>query len=271
MDIKRINALYFSPTGGTEGITRLAAQELASHLGAEVRLLDFTSPAGRARDYRFDADELLLAAVPVYAGRVPNKLLPDLRSRLLGGGGPAISLCVFGNRSPDEAPRELVMLLENNGFRVAAAAALACRHAFSHKVGAGRPDEADREQLRRFLKQAADKLALPAPLPPLEMDRREIGPYYTPLRSDGVPAKFLKAKPLTHWDKCVHCGLCARVCPMGSIDPQTAQAVSVCIKCQACVRRCPVHAKYFDDADFLSHVAMLEEHYVRRAENTFLL
>ena len=65
--------------------------------------------------------------------------------------------------------------------------------------------------------------------------------------------------------------LCARVCPMGSIDGETAQPVSVCIKCQACVRRCPAHAKHFEDADFLSHVAMLEESCTGRAENVFLI
>ena len=103
------------------------------------------------------------------------------------------------------------------------------------------------------------------------MDRSEIGPYYTPLRADGTPAKFLKAKPLTDRDKCVHCGLCAKVCPMGSIDPETVEAVGLCVKCQACVRRCPKGAKFFEDADFLSHVAMLEQNYTRRAENTVLL
>lgn len=91
------------------------------------------------------------------------------------------------------------------------------------------------------------------------------------LKADGTPAKFLKAKPLTDWDRCTRCGLCASVCPMGSIEAETAEAVGVCIKCQACVRRCPAQAKHFEDADFLSHVAMLEQNYTRRGENVVLL
>ena len=41
----------------------------------------------------------------------------------------------------------------------------------------------------------------------------------------------------------------------------------VCIKCHACVKECPVGAKYFDDEAFLSHKAMLERDFTRRAEN----
>ncbi|MEW3584266.1 ferredoxin, partial [[Clostridium] symbiosum] len=37
-------------------------------------------------------------------------------------------------------------------------------------------------------------------------------------------------------------------------------------KCQACVKKCPTNAKYFDDPAFLSHIAMLEQNYTRRAE-----
>ena len=105
-----------------------------------------------------------------------------------------------------------------------------------------------------------------------DMDRGEIGPYYTPLKADGSPAKFLKAKPRTDLGKCCNCGVCARACPMGAIDPRNVALVpGLCIKCQACVRKCPRRAKFFEDADFLSHVAMLEQNYTRRAENTVLL
>ncbi len=271
MDIKKIHALYFSPTGGTAGIARIVAQSIAQRLNLAPRFTDITGPESRRADYRFEPDELAVIAVPVYAGRVPNKLLPDLSTRLMGSGTPAVPICVFGNRSPDEALRELVLLLEQNGFRPVGAAAFACRHAFSDQVGTGRPDEADRQEMGVFANRVADKLNLSGELPELELDRGEIGPYYTPLKADGAPARFLKAKPLTDRDRCLHCGLCARVCPMGSIDPKTMETTGVCVKCQACVRRCPIRAKYFEDADFLSHVTMLEQNYLWRAENVVLI
>ncbi len=270
MDIKRINALYFSPTGGTKEIAQFIAKEIGQQLGLKPQFIDITNPENRQRDYEFGVDELVVVTIPVYAGRVPNKLLPDLKTRLIGLGTPVVPISVFGNRSPDEALRELTLLLEGQGFFAVGVAAFACRHAFSDKVGTGRPDEADKKQISQFAERVTEKLTVPGSLLPLEMDRSEIGPYYTPLKADGTPAKFLKAKPLTNWDRCIHCGLCAEVCPMGSIDVETMEAVGVCIKCQACVRHCPVQAKYFEDADFLSHVAMLEQNYTCHAENVIL-
>lgn len=270
MDLKRMFVLYFSPTGGTERVVRLAAATLAEKLGLEPEYINFTRPENREKEYRFRGDDLLVMASPVYAGRLPNKMMPEYKARLFGDGTPAVSMCVFGNRSPDEALRELALLLEGNGFRLAGAASFAGRHAFSDKVGEGRPDEADQAQIADFAARAAAKLAGES-LPLLELDRGEIGPYYTPLKADGTPAKFLKAKPLTDWSKCNQCGACARACPMGSIDRETMEAVGLCVKCQACVRKCTRHAKYFEDADFLSHVAMLEQNYTRRADNTVLL
>lgn len=270
MRLKRVCVLYFSPTGGTEKIARAAAGELAGKLGLDQEFFDFTRPKGRQAEYRFGPEDLLVMASPVYAGRLPNKLMPEYKAKIFGEDTPAVPLCVFGNRSPDEALRELVLLLEGNGFQIAAAAAFAGRHAFSDKVGEGRPDGDDLEEIAAFAARAAEKLSGDS-LPLLEMDRSEIGPYYTPLKEDGAPAKFLKAKPLTDWSKCSRCGACARFCPMGSIDRETMEAVGVCIKCQACVRKCTRRAKYFDDPDFLSHVAMLEQNYTRRAENITLL
>lgn len=181
MNIRRICALYFSPTGGTEKIARFVTEELARHLGGEPAYVDFTRPENRQSEYRFAEDDLLVMASPVYAGRLPNKLMPVYASSIFGSNTPAVPLCVFGNRNHDQALRELVLLLEGNGFQIAGAAAFAGRHAFSDKVGTGRPDGADLEQMRVFAAKAAEKLSKDAPLPPLDIDRSEIGPYYTPL------------------------------------------------------------------------------------------
>lgn len=270
MNIRRICVLYFSPTGGTEKIARFIAGELARKLSLEPEYISFTKPEEREREYRFGPDDLLVMASPVYAGRLPNKLMPEYKAKIFGDGSPALPICVFGNRNYDEALRELVLLLEGNGFRTAGAAAFAGRHAFSDQVGEGRPDGDDFALMRDFAAKAADKLA-GEDLPLLEISREEIGPYYTPRKADGAPAKFLKAKPLTDWSKCCQCGACSRACPMGSIDKKTMEAVGLCIKCQACVRKCTRRAKYFEDPDFLSHVAMLEQNCTARAENLVLV
>ena len=270
MNIRRLCVLYFSPTGGTEKIARFVAGELAARLGLEPKYISFTKPQEREQEYRFGPQDLLVMASPVYAGRLPNKVMPEYKAKIFGDSTIALPICVFGNRSPDEAPRELALLLEGNGFRLAGVAAFAGRHAFSDRVGEGRPDEEDLAQMSDFAARAAEKLA-GEELPLLNISREEIGPYYTPLKADGTPAKFLKARPLTDWSKCSRCGACARACPMGSIDMQTMEAAGLCVKCQACVRKCTRHAKYFEDPDFLSHVAMLEQNYTRRAENRITL
>ena len=89
---------------------------------------------------------------------------------------------------------------------------------------------------------------------------------------DGQPAKFLKAKPKTDLDKCTNCGICAKVCPMGSISKENcADIPGICIKCQACIVKCPEKAKYFDDEAFLSHVRMLEKNFTERREPEWFL
>ena len=90
----------------------------------------------------------------------------------------------------------------------------------------------------------------------------------------GEPIKdFLKAKPVTDPAKCVKCGLCARLCPMGSIDPSDVSNVAgKCIKCCACVKKCPTGAKYFDHEGYLYHQHELEDQYAgRRAESKIFI
>lgn len=275
MKIRKVWAVYFSPAGHTRQAAEEFAGRLAEALDAGMGTVDFTLPRGRDQSVRFASDELVVFGTPTYAGRVPNKILPFVQDLFTGEDTPAVALVTFGNRSADSALIELATELGQNGFRVLAGAALAGPHVFSERLGAGRPDAEDLEQQEAFLDRVAEKLKAAADavaLQPVVIEDGIVRPYYTPLREDGTPAKFLKAKPLTDPDRCDGCGICAQVCPMGSVDAaDPANVPGICIKCQACLLRCPAGARYFEDPDFLSHVAMLEKTYARRAASQYVL
>ena len=89
---------------------------------------------------------------------------------------------------------------------------------------------------------------------------------------NGNPVNILKIKPLTDPEKCDQCGLCAALCPMGSIDSADAAHIpGICIKCCACVKKCPTGAKYYTDEKYLYHQHELEEGFARRAEPELFL
>ena len=101
MEIKRVCALYFSATGNTEKTVATFAETLAEQLGVPWERLPFTKPAERERDYVFADTDLVVVGTPTYAGKLPNKILPDLKARLHGNGALAAAIVTFGNRSYD--------------------------------------------------------------------------------------------------------------------------------------------------------------------------
>ena len=266
MKIDKIIQAYFSPTGGTKKVVTTAAETLAQALQLPVETVDFTQPAGRAKDIVVPSDTLLVVGVPVYAGRVPNKLLPFVHEHIKGTQTPVLALVCYGNRSFGDGLSELVMELRGNGFCPVAAGAFVCQHSMNPALGTGRPDESDLAQLRALAADVAQRIreigSVGELAEPSVDGNTPPGPYYRPLELDGKPANFLKAKPKTDPDKCIRCGLCARVCSMGAIDPDDVSSVpGICIKCHACVHSCPQGAKYFDDPSLLSHLEMIGTNY----------
>lgn len=264
MEVKQVHGLCYSATGVTEKAVRTLAEALAKELGCPPAVFhSFRKPAERAVDCVFGPGDLAVVGSPTYAGRMPNKIMPDYRARLRGNGALAVAAVTFGNRAYDNALAELCALLEENGFHTLAAGAFPGRHAFTDALGEGRPDWDDLRAIEAFAGRIAGKVRdLKELPPPVKVPGDPEAAYYIPKGLDGEPAKFLKAKPKTDLSRCSRCGACARTCPMGAIDPSDpAQVPGTCIKCQSCVRKCTRRAKYFDDPAFLSHVAMLEKHF----------
>ena len=271
MELKKIWAVYFSGTGTTRRTVERIASGLAEKLALLVEKIDFSCPQVRQQELRFDAADLVVFGTPVYAGRVPNVLLPFLQEKIVGGGALAVPVVLFGNRAYDDALMELRNILAADGLHPVAAAAFVGEHSFSRTLGQGRPNENDEALMDEFAAKTADLVRrLPAaPEKPVAVGGQEpLRPYYTPRDRAGNPINILKVKPKTDMTRCGGCGLCAEMCPMGSIDPTDVSAVrGICIKCCACVKGCPTGAKYFDDAGYLYHQHELEAQYARPAEN----
>lgn len=271
MECKRVWAVYFSATDTTKKIVTVLAKEAARTLRVPYHEYDFTLPGARKELLVFEPEDLVVFGTPVYAGRVPNVLLGFLRDYIKGNHALAVPVTVFGNRNYDDALIELRDLLEQNHFYTIAAGAFVGEHAFSRTLGKDRPDHKDVSLAREFAYGLCQRLKMyekedfvhpvyvkgtPAPY----------RGYYQPRDRKGTFIDIRKVKPLTSGD-CDGCGICAEVCPMGSINREDVKTVNgICIKCGACIKKCPRQARYYEDEGYLYHKTELEEQYTERAE-----
>ena len=157
MKVKTVWAMYFSATGTTKAVAVMVANQLAELLQVERRELDFTLPTSRKESACFCETDLVVFATPVYAGRVPNVLLPYIKT-VSGGNALAVPIVLYGNRNYDDALIELRDLLEADQFHTVAAAAFIGEHSFSTILGAGRPDKIDFKIVAEFACKVAGKI-----------------------------------------------------------------------------------------------------------------
>ena len=275
MNIKKVWAVYFSATGTTKKVVTSIAKTVAESMGIKYEDRPFTLPENRESDMEFMEEDLVIFGVPVYAGRVPNVLLPFLTKKIKAKNAPAVPIVLFGNRNYDDALIELRNILNDDGFKSVAAGAFVGEHSFSKVLGQGRPDESDMivatdfakkivKKINDMTEELSDDVAVTGDEP--------IRPYYKPQDRDGNFINILKVKPKTDMSICIDCKVCAEQCPMGSINADNVDEIpGLCIKCCSCIKKCPVDAKYFDDEGFLYHKHELEDIYERRAEVALFL
>ena len=239
--------IYFSPKSTTKQVAKGIA---AAWKGAEEWDL-MAKPMDEA--VTVGAEEPVLVALPVYAGRIPPLCIERLRG-LKGSGGPAVAVVVYGNRAYDDALLELADLLTEQGFAVVAAGAFIGRHSIYTNVAKGRPDEADRALMAEFGERcrAAADCVDPAGAQTVKVPG---DPAYRE-----TPARVVPLKPIGNRN-CVKCRACVRRCPKGAIpeDEPTQTDREKCISCGLCIYICPMEARGYFYEEFAAGAAAFEE------------
>lgn len=273
--IKKVWGMYFTGTGTTEKVVTHIGKKIAEKLGVEYENYDFTLPKVRKVEKSFNEEDLVVFGTPVIAGRVPNLLLKYLDT-LKGNGALAVPVVLYGNRNFDDALIELRNILKDKGMKPIAGGAFIGEHSFSTILGAGRPDAKDMEIASTFAENIFEKVTGKDFDPEKLVEVKGETPirfYYQPRDSKGNSIDIRKVKPKTNMELCNKCGLCASICPLGSINPEDPSDVfGICMKCCACVKRCPNGAKYYDDENYLYHQHELEDEYgeIRKEPELFL-
>lgn len=224
-----VRIVYFSGRGTTLAM----ANDLASYLGRRATRLNTATLLPCELDLG-NADDIVIFAMPVYAGRLP-KVAVEHMSGLKGDGQRCVVMCVYGNRAYDDAVIELCDLAVAKGFRPIAAGAFIARHSIFPQVAATRPDSRDRGALAAFAELISTRLRKGEVL---DLTRVPGNREYRSPR--GVP--FV---PDVDESKCTECGVCANHCPTGAIAEEGSRNpdAAKCICCMRCVEECPVDAR----------------------------
>jgi ferredoxin/flavodoxin len=266
MEVQTLKLVYFSPTGTTKSVVQGISRGINQY---SVEIVDVTDPDTRTKPLQTSENELLVIAVPVYMGRVPALLLDWLQA-INAQKTPVVCVAVYGNRAYDDALLELKNIMTKCGCKPIACAAYIGEHSFSSPeipVAEGRPDAQDLHHAELFGRKIDEKLHSVFSVDQLS-DVNVPGTH--PYRGD---SKLWIVDFIAVSDECTQCGVCAKGCPTGAIDPGNSVLIDTekCITCCACIKSCPQKARAIKTGLVKDASIRLSTRYKERKEPEFFL
>lgn len=252
-----ITQIVFSPTGGTQKVVDI----LSNTWNTQINTIDLTNPKLDFSAFNIDPEDLVILAVPSYAGRVPALATKRL-VQIQGHHARCILVCVYGNRAYEDTLIELSDLALQCDFEVVAAIAAIAKHSIMTQFATDRPDASDVADLQNYAHQIQDKI---------NSGRSDLTISQLP---GNRPYKQTKGGMIPYAsDTCSECGLCATLCPAQAIDPTNSKVTDpqLCISCMRCVSKCPHQARQVDPVQLENLVNRVKDAISSRKNNELFL
>jgi menaquinone-dependent protoporphyrinogen IX oxidase/ferredoxin len=236
----RILLAYFSATQNTARIADVIGAQLME-LGAEVDVLDMTTPKRRKPSPDMRAYEGAVFGSPIHYMRAPKivrEWLNDLKARET----PCALFFTFGGFQVHPAHQTTVEILSRNGFRVLASAEFPGKHTYNlagWEAMAGRPAESELNVAREYARLIYGRFSGRDPHVLGEMPGGSLSLEVLDKMENSIPRLFQR-RPGREGAECRMCLLCEDLCPSGAMNAETGEAdADRCICCLRCVAVCP--------------------------------
>ena len=232
MVLHSANFVYFSATKTTEKIIKNIAKGLKFE---KHNFLDLTKADNREQFLKLKKDELLVIALPVYGGRVPN-LLRKWMSNLEADETPTVCISVYGDRDYGDHMIELKEMVKKQGCRPFSHAAFIGEHSFlinRPTEYTSRPNAEDLEKAEQYGFNIKSELVLAKSID--DLTEKNVPGVIPSGEKKTLRDDFISVNP-----NCIGCGACYKVCPVDAIDKFRFDIVDreKCIACCACIKAC---------------------------------
>lgn len=229
--------IYFSGTGNSRHLARIAAEEL------KHELVDAGEYIKENKTADFESEEPWIFVCPVYGWQMPHIFSKFIRESVFKGNRAAYFILNCGS-DMGCAGEKLNTLCIEKGFRYKGTAEILMPENYIALFRA--PDESE---AKKIISNAEAKVKL---LTKYILNKESFPNISTNLIDkckSGVVNTFfykfiIKAKPFYVTDKCISCGACEKACVLNNISMLDGKPKwgNNCTHCMACICGCPEEA-----------------------------